>query len=185
MGGHVSITDELGGRDQCCLIRRSGCAVALNTQHLMRVGAYAELLLDKGWRSHLLRFAPDRAAFNTYGSATVEYKGFRRDVLFVGAKARIDGSDSLTSLRDDLLAKGRNNTMCIADDDHRKKWDTLVKSTEMGPVIVWLVASGARWTLVAYGHSGRVRIRDLECRLPVFKELAPLLCQLRCQYNNL
>jgi hypothetical protein len=68
-----------------------------------------------------------------------------RESLLVEAKARVDGSDSLTSLRTSFLTAATDPAHVIANGNHRRKWDHLCRVVQNGPVDVLLVASGARW----------------------------------------
>lgn len=124
------------------LVGRSGSAVALHTEYLIHIGAVAELVYDCGW--HMSELAFEQGEWDIIG--------FRegRPMLLVEAKARAhrpDG-DSLESLRDSLRALSRDEAS-PASTNHRNKFRELRAAVNLGPVVVLLVASDARWWLSA------------------------------------
>ena len=72
------------------------------------------------------------------------------------AKARVSGPDSLEKLLTSWLGMARDHAMDLNNNAGRKYRD-LLKRCETGPVVVWLVAAGARWSLIAELMDGSVR----------------------------
>jgi hypothetical protein len=89
--------------------------------------------------------------------------GFDRSriVLTVEAKARTTGSDSLESLRGSLLRRSDDPTVEVPPN-HRRKWEALAGYSEAGPVDVWLVASGSRWSLRAESVGGQIIVTEVD-----------------------
>lgn len=131
------------------LVGRNEDHVAVHTEVLIHVGAYAELVLDRGWE-------PERLAFDPFTrGAALDLWGFKGPagvnwwdgtIAFVAeAKARVAGSDSLTGLASALERLQADSTVS-ADSGHRRKWDELVAIVDQhGSVELLLVADGARW----------------------------------------
>ncbi len=134
------------------LIGRSGDAVALHTEYLIQIGAYGELVLDLGWDPADLQF--EMGEFDTLGLEE------GRTVLAVEAKARIEGSDSLSALRASFMAL-QDNPDSDVTGNHRRKWDELVRLLQEGPVEVALVAAGARWAYTAEATSTGARLTQV------------------------
>jgi hypothetical protein len=123
------------------LVGRSGMAMALHTEYLIQIGAYAELVLDHGWPPERLDF--ECGAFDIEG-------GGERLTLAVEAKARVLPStgDTLTAIRDAFLAREKDPDYPLKPN-HLHKWDRLFELCSAGLVWLWLVADGARWSYIA------------------------------------
>jgi hypothetical protein len=115
--------------------------MALHTEYLIQIGAYAELVLDHGWPPGNLDF--ECGPFDIEG-------GEGRVTLTVEAKARVlpATGDTLTSIRDAFMARQIDPGYPLKPN-HLHKWDRLLELTSQGPVWLWLVADGARWPYVA------------------------------------
>src|SRR3954447_22397239 len=122
------------------LLSRSGDGVAVNLEYLIQVGATAELVLDHGWSPGSIDF--ERGEFDALGLEV------DRVVLAMEAKARVTGPDSLEKLVEAWLVALEDPTTDRATNAGRKLAE-LVRLTDHGPVLVWLVADGARWPLWA------------------------------------
>ncbi|MFI7503950.1 hypothetical protein ACIBVL_36825 [Streptomyces sp. NPDC049687] len=132
-----------GGR--YALFSRNGSGVAVNLEYLIQMAATAELLVDHGVAGADICF--ERGEFD----AVVEDAG--RPVLAMEAKARIEGGDGLLELLDSLLRLG-TDPQATAGDNHRRKHAALLEMAAAGPVVLWLVADGARWAFDASRIAG-------------------------------
>lgn len=131
------------------LLSKSGDGVSVNLEYLIQIGATAELVLDTGWPPHLIDF--ERGEFDALASS---HNG--RVVLAMEAKARVTGADSLDSLVRFWLLATRDAKVDLNTNAGRK-YRELVRRCAHGPVHVWLVADGARWSLSAVrGEAGVV-----------------------------
>ncbi|MEU8755315.1 hypothetical protein AB0C88_33045 [Streptomyces chartreusis] len=127
-----------GGR--YALFSRNGSGVALNLEYLIQMAAAAELLVAHGVAGTDICF--EEGEFD----AVVEDGGV--PVLAMEAKARVQGADGLLELLNSLLRLGVNPQASVKDN-HRRKYASLVDMTAQGPVVLWLVADGARWAFDA------------------------------------
>jgi hypothetical protein len=78
-------------------------------------------------------------------------------VLAMEAKARIAGADGLLELLSSLLRLGAN-PQAAATGNHWRKYAALLDMTASGPVVLWLVADGARWAFDANTVARTVRL---------------------------
>ncbi len=132
------------------LVGRNEDHVAVHTEVLIHVGAFAELVLDQGWKPERLVFDPFTrgAALDLWGfdAASDSNRWWEGRITFVcEAKARVSGSDSLTSLAAafDRLALDASTAV---EPGHQRKWAELVSIvSDHGPVELLLAADGARW----------------------------------------
>ena len=91
------------------------------------------------------------------------------------AKARAPGPDSLEELLTSWLGMARDHTIDLNNNAGRKYRD-LLRRCETGPVVVGLVAAGARWRLIAKLIDGSVRFAPGAdptpelCRNPAIQE---------------
>ncbi|RYP84369.1 hypothetical protein EKO23_16175 [Nocardioides guangzhouensis] len=130
------------------LFSKSGTGVSVNLEYVIQIGATAELILDHGWPSQ-------QAGFEMGEFDAVTYDPAGRVVLAMEAKARTVGSDSLEKL---VRAWMRFAADPAADTNNNagRKWRELTRLCRDRPVVVWLVADGARWILTAHaGGDGR------------------------------
>lgn len=122
------------------LLSKSGHGVSVNLEYLIQIGATAELVIDLGWPSESIDF--ERGEFDALGwhDSCV--------VLAMEAKARVTGPDSLDTLvRFWLRAIG--DPAVDLDNNSGRKLRELDRLCAAGPILVWLVAEGARWSLWA------------------------------------
>ncbi len=120
------------------LIGRSGPRVALHTEYLINIGAYAELVLDFDWPAERLSFQ--------FGAGEFDIGGFNSRgelALLVEAKARVGGSNGLDELEASFERLEAVNEATVTATT-RRKWARLRLELETGPLRLWLVASGAR-----------------------------------------
>jgi hypothetical protein len=123
------------------LLSKSGTGVSVNLEYLIQMGATAELALEHGWPPSQIDF--ERGEFDAFG---LDSSG---DVsLAMEAKARVTGPDSLEGLVATWIV-----ALEAADQDRPtnagRKLRQLRELCAQRPVVVWLVADGARWTLTA------------------------------------
>ncbi|WP_369192243.1 hypothetical protein [Streptomyces sp. R08] len=150
-----------GGR--YALFSRSGRGVAVNLEYLIQMAAAAELLVDHGVAGEDLCF--EQGEFD----AVVEDSG-GLPVLAMEAKARVEGTDGLLELLNSLLRLGVN-PQAAARTNHRRKYAALLDMTAGGPVVLWLVANGARWAFDARVGAGTLRLTPRrDSRSPVCRE---------------
>jgi hypothetical protein len=147
-GGYVSLPLVRPKRPagRYALLAKSGSGVSINLEYIVQVGATAELLLDYGWDGRDIDF--ERGEFDAlaFGSAD-------RPLLVMEAKARATGPDSLESLMKAWLSVSRTPETSLETNAGRK-WRELARLSDNGPLAVWLVSDGARWTLSATRMSG-------------------------------
>ncbi|MFD4569873.1 hypothetical protein ACFWOX_36685 [Streptomyces sp. NPDC058467] len=136
-----------GGR--YALFSRNGSGVAVNLEYLIQMAAAAELLMVHGVAGTDICF--EQGEFD----AVVESGGV--PVLAMEAKARIAGADGLLELLSSLLRLGAN-PQTAATGNHWRKYAALLDMTASGPVVLWLVADGARWAFDANTVAGTVRL---------------------------
>lgn len=106
-------------------------------------------MLDHGWTPQAIDF--ERGEFDAVAAGADD-----KPLLVMEAKARVSGPDSLEKLLTSWLGMARDHAMDLNNNAGRKYRD-LLKRCETGPVVVWLVAAGARWSLIAELMDGSVR----------------------------
>lgn len=127
--------------------------VSLNTEYLIQFGAAAELVTCWGWNDEEVRV--EVGEFD----AVAEDEG--RVVLAMEAKARVDGPDSLGRLFEAFVRFGLEPEPPEPTDNASRKYVELLRLTESGPVILWLVAAGARWAFEARRTDRRIRLEPI------------------------
>jgi len=78
-------------------------------------------------------------------------------VLAVEAKARATGPDSLQTMLSSWIQIAAAGADVPATNSGRK-YRELLRLCEGGPVALWLVAAGARWSFVATADDGRITL---------------------------
>ncbi|MFJ8113389.1 hypothetical protein [Streptomyces sp. NPDC096132] len=136
-----------GGR--YALFSRNGSGVALNLEYLIQMAAATELLVDHQVAGADICF--EHGEFD----AVAESGGV--PVLAMEAKARIEGADGLLELLNSLLKLGVNPQTAV-NGNHRRKYAALLDMAARGPVVLWLVADGARWAFDADRLDGTLRL---------------------------
>jgi hypothetical protein len=111
--------------------------VALNLEYLIQLGASCELVAFYGW--------PNVDVEVEVGEFDALAHGGDRVVLAMEAKARIDGPDSLSGLWRSFVDFAASDSAPAPLGNHARKYVELLRLTESGPVVVWLVAAQARW----------------------------------------
>lgn len=129
------------------LLSKSGSGVSINLEYLIQVGATAELILDLDWPSDLIDF--ERGEFDALALDN------DRVVLAMEAKARVNGPDSLERLVASWLTALENPELRPGATNSGRKLRELVRLSDRGPVLIWLVADGARWSLWAHQTTER------------------------------
>jgi hypothetical protein len=81
------------------------------------------------------------------------------------AKARVTGADSLEKLLASWMSMAEDASL-DRNNNAGRKYRELLKRCETGPVVVWLVAEGARWTLIAVLNDGSVRLTPASAPTP-------------------
>jgi hypothetical protein len=162
--GHFLVPDARACSVNLHLVGRNEDHVALHTEVLVHLGAYAELLLDHDW-------TPDRLVFDPFISgAALDLWGFAepprpaqpwwegRIVFTAEAKARTAGADSLASLAR-AFDQLQSDPSAVIDPGQLRKWHELVRIVgEHGPVSLLLVADSARWWYDAIPGPDGVRL---------------------------
>ena len=152
-GGHIDVNDagyitpsfcrpKVGGGRYSLFSKNTYSGdpyVSLNTEYLIHMGAAAELVADGNWSPNevLLEVGQYDAACEAGG----------RIVLAMEAKARVEGPDSLSGLLNSFIRFAAADAPPEPKDNHSRKYVELLRLTEAGPVILLLVAAGARWAL--------------------------------------
>ena len=132
------------------LLSKSGAGVSINLEYLIQIGATAELVIDHGWSPADLDF--ERSEFDAIGLGLGD-----RVLLVMEAKARVSGPDSLEKLLTIWMSRAGNPGLDMNNNAGRK-YRELQRLCRSGRVLVWLVADGARWTLVAELVGGALRL---------------------------
>jgi hypothetical protein len=123
------------------LLSKNGSGVSLNLEYLIQVGATSELMLDHGWPPEAVDF--ERGEFDALGLGSDG-----RVCLAMEAKARVSGSDSLEGLLRFWLRALAEPGIDLRNNSGRKLAELRRRCLD-GPVLVWLVAEGVRWSLWA------------------------------------
>ena len=132
------------------LLSKNGAGVSVNLEYLIQIGATTELIEDLGWPPDELDF--ERGEFDALGHGPDG-----RVILAVEAKARVTGSDSLEKMVLRWLSLASASEGAPMDNAGRK-YRELTRLCEAGPVTVWLVAAGARWSMLATTTGGSVNL---------------------------
>lgn len=132
------------------LLSKLGSGVSINLEYLIQIGATAELVLDHGWPPDSLDF--ERGEFDA-----VVYDPDGRVCLAMEAKARVTGADSLESMLRFWFRAIADPQLDLRNNSGRKLLE-LKRLCSSGPVVVWLVAEGARWSLRADDKEGQVEL---------------------------
>lgn len=127
-----------------------GSGVSIHLEYLIQVGATAELVLDHSWPPDALDF--ERGQFDALGHGPDG-----RVCLAMEAKARVTGPDSLESMLRFWLRAIADPQLDLMNNSGRKLLE-LKRLCSSGPVVVWLVAEGARWSLRADDKEGQVEL---------------------------
>ena len=139
--------------------------VSLNTENLIHFGAASELHSAYDW-------APDQIDVEV-GEFDARASIGGRVALLMEAKARIRGSDSLALLLESFLTFAKQPEPPEAKCNHSRKYVELLKQTEAGPILLWLVAAGARWCFIATRVADRIELE--ETASPSFSNAEALL----------
>lgn len=126
--------------------------VSLNTEYIIQIGAAAELVRLYGWSIE--------EVFFEVGEFDAVCVADGRTVLAMEAKARVSGPDSLSSLLHSFIRYSSESEPPSSKNNHSRKYFELLRLTESGPVILSLVASGARWTLTASRSGNRIEFDE-------------------------
>jgi hypothetical protein len=124
--------------------------VSINLEYVIQIGATAELVLDPGWSPSDIDF--ERGEFDAVGVGPGD-----RVLLVMEAKARVSGLDSLEKLLTSWMSMAEDPRLDMNNNAGRK-YRQLQRLCRSGRVVVWLVAEGARWTLIAETVDGSVRL---------------------------
>ncbi len=135
------------------LVGREGDGVKLHNEVLIHVAAYAELVLDHGWK-------PDRLVFDPFfGGDALDIWGYARGpktsswrdggIIFAAeAKSRVQGADGLKSLLS-AFERLNDDRSALVPTGQRRKWEEVRRLTSQHPIQLLLVADGARWLFSA------------------------------------
>ena len=119
----------------------------------MHFGAATELVTAWGWQPSDVEVEVGEYDARCWSAGRV--------VLAVEAKARVEGADGLASLLTSFL-RFAGTTPPEPLDNHSRKYVELLALTESGPVVVWLVAAGARWPFVATRSNNRITFEEVD-----------------------
>ena len=132
-----------GGRYSLFSANRYGgdLYVSLNLEYLIQLGATSELIAFYGW--------PGSEVEVEVGEFDAIARGDNRVALAMEAKARVDGPDSLTGLWQSFIRFRSSDVPPEPSDNHSRKYVELLRLTDAGSVVLWLVAAQARWAVLA------------------------------------
>ena len=128
--------------------------ISLNTENLIHFGAATELVTCWGW-------SPDQVEVEV---GQFDARAWKNDKVQVAmeAKARVDGPDGLASLLQSILKFAKSDNPPVTVDNHSNKYVELLRLAEDGPLHLWLVAAGARWSFVATRIGNRIELSEAE-----------------------
>lgn len=135
------------------LLSKSKDGATLNTEYLIQFGAAAELINSFGWpRDSVVIEAGEFDAVIEDGLVTK---------VAMEAKARVTGPDGLSRLLRSVINFATSDEVPEPRDNHSRKYVDLLRRCAEGPVILWLVAAGARWTFAANRDGNRLLLSPL------------------------
>lgn len=136
----------VGGR--YALVCKSGEGTGVNLEYLIQLAAAGELVTEHGWPPECVQV--ESGEFDLVG-----YRSSASDdvVMAVEAKARVRGNDSLEKLLTSLLALAADSEANVGTNA-RNKFRELMSMSDAHPVVLWLVAAGARWAFDASTDQG-------------------------------
>jgi hypothetical protein len=145
-----------GGRYALFAANRYGgdLHVSLNLEYVIQLGAACELVSFHGW--------PADAVEVEVGQFDVHGHGDDRVVLAMEAKARIDGPDSLQSLWRSFVEFASGDAPPEPHDNHSRKYVELLRLSETGPVVLWMVAAQARWVVLTHRDGDRITFEPFD-----------------------
>ena len=127
--------------------------VSLNTEYLIQFGAATELVAKGNW-------SPNEVLFEV-GQFDAECEAGGRIVLTMEAKANVEGSKSLSGLLCSFIRFSLADFPPNPIDNYSRKYVELLRLTEAGPVILLLVAPGARWALQAVRVGQKIDLNEV------------------------
>lgn len=139
-----------GGRYQLFAANRYGgdLYVSINLEYVIQFGAACELVAFYGWSPQDVEV--ELGEFDALG------RGRSRVLLAMEAKARIEGPDSLSNLWHSFIGYASADVAPNPVDNHSRKYTELLRLTADGPVVLWLVAAQARWSVLATRVGSRI-----------------------------
>lgn len=141
---------QRGGR--YALFSRDGNSTRLNLEYIIQLAVAAELVADHQWPASTLQV--EHGEFDAIGFTDPESDEI---ILAVEAKARARGRDSLEGLLKSLEMLA-NDSQAVVPNNAANKYRALLELSMQRPVVLYLVAAGARWKLDASYHDGAVRL---------------------------
>lgn len=174
-GGHVVVEDNGKFRSTNCRPKPGGGVynlftantwnddlhVSLNTEYLVHFGAATELVTEWGWSRDDVEVEVGEFDARCWADGRIS--------LAMEAKARVDGQDGLASLLRSFLNFGSQDPP-EPNDNHSRKYVELLTLTESGPVLLWLVAAGARWSFTATRHGDRITLAEADRPAPTITD---------------
>jgi hypothetical protein len=166
-GGHIQLNENGSFVPLGCRSKPGGCLyslftenrwnddfyISLNTENLIHFGAAAELHESWGWDKQKIEVE--------VGEFDARVWGEDRAVLLMEAKARISDQDGLAPLLRSFIKYADGPEPPKAVDNHSRKYVELLKRAESGPVILWLVAAGARWAFTASRVEDHIELQEI------------------------
>jgi hypothetical protein len=126
--------------------------ISLNTENLIHFGAATELVSSYDWDSESVEV--EVGEFDARASRD------GRVVLLMEAKARVDDTNGLAPLLKSFLRYAQFPRPPEPTDNHSRKYVELLRQAESGPVLLWLVAAGARWAFTASRRNDRIELEE-------------------------
>jgi hypothetical protein len=176
-GGHIQLNDNGSFVPHACKSKPGGCLyslftenrwnddfyISLNTENLIHFGAATELYSSWGWDKKRIEVEVGEFDARVWGEDS--------PILLMEAKARVEDQDGLAPLLRSFIQFAQQPRPPEAIDNHSRKYVELLKRTESAPVILWLVAAGARWAFIAERDGDRAVLREIDEPLSVVNRL--------------
>jgi hypothetical protein len=128
--------------------------ISLNTEYLIHFGAATELVTTWGWNSDQVEVEVGEFDARAWKNDKVQ--------VAMEAKARVEGQDGLAPLLSSFLNFAKMSDPPQAVDNHSRKYVELLRLAEDGPLHLWLVAAGARWTFVAERVGNHIELSETD-----------------------
>jgi len=124
--------------------------ISLNTENLIHFGAATELISSFGWDGESVEVE--------VGEFDARVSRDNRVVVLMEAKARVEDANGLAPLLRPFLKYAQLPQPPEPSDNHSRKYIELLRQAESGPVLLRLVAAGARWAFKATRINDRIEL---------------------------
>lgn len=166
--GHLKLEENGSFAVSCCRPKPGGTRyslftenrwnndhyISLNTENLIHFGAAAELVSSFGWDDESVEVEVGEYDARVFRASQV--------AVLMEAKARVEDCNGLAPLLRSFLRYAQLPQPPEPNDNHSRKYIELLRQTESGPVLLWLVAAGARWAFKATRYENRIELEEAD-----------------------